>query len=74
MYILIVNKDVNETKKIKKMLENFYKGNIYLVARDILEANEVVKNKQVCLAFVELEDKKILDLTTKVIKNNPVIN
>ena len=74
MYILIVNKDDNETKKIKDILDNFYKDNAYLVARNPYDANEVVKNKQVSLAFVELEDKKVLELATKVIKNNPVIN
>ena len=74
MYILIVNKDENETNKIKDMLDSFYKDNTYLVARNPFEANEVVKNNQVSLALVELEDKKVLDLATKVIKNNPVIN
>ena len=74
MYILLVNKDDNETQKIKDILDCFYKDNTYLVAKNIIEANEVVKNKQVSLALVELEDKKILDLATKVIKNNPVIN
>ena len=74
MYILIVNKDDNETKMIKDILDSFYKDNIYLVARNSYDINEIIKNKQVSLALLELEDKKILELATKVMENNPVIN
>ena len=56
------------------MLEIFYKDSTYLVAKNIMEANQTVQNKQVSLALVELEDKKILELASKVIKNNPAIN
>ncbi len=74
MYILIVNKDEKETIKIQDFLNKTYHNINYLIAKNVLEANKIVKNKQVKIAFVELENKKLLDLAKTVIDKSKEVN
>ena len=58
MYILTVNKDKEEIKEIKNVLNNIYENQVCLIANSESEAREIIDEKQISLAFINIDSKK----------------
>ena len=71
MHILIFNKDNEE---IKNVLDNIYENQVCLIANSESEAREIIDEKQISLAFINIDSKKEIELAKRIIKKNPVAN
>ena len=74
MYILTIGKDKEEIKEIKNTLENIFENQICLIANSESEAREIIDEKQISLAFINIDSKKEIELAKRAIKKNPVVN
>ena len=74
MHILIFNKDKEEIKEIKNVLNNIYENQIFLIANSESEAREIIDEKQISLAFINIDSKKEIEFAKRAIKKNPVVN
>ena len=74
MYILTIGKDKEEIKEIKNTLENIFENQICLIANSESEAREIIDEKQISLAFINIDSKKEIELAKRIIKKNPVAN
>ena len=74
MHILIFNKDKEEIKEIKNTLENIFENQVCLIANSESEAREIIDEKQISLAFINIDSKKEIELAKRAIKKNPVVN
>lgn len=74
MYILIKSNDHNEIDNIKKLLNNIYEDETYLIPNTNIEAREIIDEKQISLAFIEISDLSDIELAKKIKIKNPVVN
>ena len=54
MYILIVNQDRNETNGLVNILSTLFENGNFLVSNSVNDANNLIKEKTIDMAFVEL--------------------
>ena len=66
MYTLIISKDKEEIREIKKVLDNMFENQS--------QAREIIDEKQISLAFIKITSLKDIELAKKIIKKNPVVN
>ena len=66
MYILIKSNDHNEIDNIKKLLNNIYEDETYLIPTTNIEAREIIDEKQISLAFIEISDLSDIELAKKI--------
>ena len=46
----------------------------FLIAKSEIEAREIIEERQISLAFIEIGDLKEIELAKRIIKKNPVVN
>ena len=74
MYILIYSKNNETINKLKNILLRMFDEQTSLIARSEIEAREIIKEKQISLAFIQIGDLKEIELAKRIIKKNPVVN
>ena len=74
MYTLIISKDKEEIREIKKVLDNMFENQTYIIANSESQAREIIDEKQISLAFIKITSLKDIELAKKIIKKNPVVN
>ena len=58
MYILIYSKNNETINKLKNILLGMFDEQTFLIARSEIEAREIIKEKQISLAFIQIGDLK----------------
>ena len=74
MYILTYSKNNETINKLKNILLRMFDEQTFLIARSEIEAREVIEEKQISLAFIEIGNLKEIELAKRIIKKNPVVN
>ena len=74
MYILIVNQDRNETNGLVNILGTLFENGNFLISNSVSDANNLIKEKTIDIAFIELESKADIEFSKKVKEKNPVVN
>ncbi len=62
MYILIYSKNNETINKLKNILLRMFDKQTLLIAKSEIEAREIIKEKQISLAFIEIGDLKEIEL------------
>ena len=62
MYILIYSKYSETINKLKNILLRMFDEQTSLIARSEIEAREIIEERQISLAFIEIEDIKEIEL------------
>ena len=62
MYILIYSKNNETINKLKNILLRMFDEQTSLIARSEIEAREIIEERQISLAFIEIEDIKEIEL------------
>ena len=74
MYILIYSKNNETINKLKNILLRMFDKQTFLIAKSEIEAREIIEERQISLAFIEIGDLKEIELAKRIIKKNPVVN
>lgn len=74
MYILIYSKNNETINKLKNILLSMFDKQTLLIAKSEMEAREIIEERQISLAFIEIGDLKEIELAKRIIKKNPVVN
>ena len=74
MYILIYSKNNETINKLKNILLRMFDKQTLLIAKFEIEAREIIEERQISLAFIEIGDLKEIELAKSIIKKNPVVN
>ena len=61
MYILIYSKNNETINKLKNILLRMFDEQTSLIAKSEIEAREIIKEKQIYLTFIEIEDIKEIE-------------
>ena len=71
MYILIYSKNNETINELKNILLRMFDEQTSLIARSEIEAREIIKEKQISLAFIQIGDLKEIELAKRIIKRLP---
>ena len=63
MYILIYSKNDETINKLKNILLRMFDEQTSLIARSEIEAREIIEERQISLAFIQIEDLKEIELS-----------
>ena len=66
MYILIYSKNNETINKLKNILLGMFDEQTSLIAKSEIEVREIIEERQISLAFIEIGDLKEIELAKKL--------